>query len=98
MCEFCSFGPNSDKTDRDSSNPVFSGFFSAAAIEAAVRQATRQKELSRRTLKAQNKKRFDDNHGLQDDSGSVQSDRNNRGTDDDDDASSGGEEADDDGT
>ena len=37
MCEFCSFGPN--PVDRDSTHADFAGFFSAAAIEAAVRQA-----------------------------------------------------------
>jgi len=38
MCEFCSIGPTSNK-DRDASNPDFAGFFSTAAIEAAVRHA-----------------------------------------------------------
>jgi hypothetical protein len=37
MCEFCSTGPN--RVDRDSTHSDFEGFFSAAAIEAAVRQA-----------------------------------------------------------
>jgi hypothetical protein len=36
MCEFCSVGPN--RVDRDSTHSDFEGFFSAAAIEAAVRQ------------------------------------------------------------
>jgi hypothetical protein len=37
MCEFCSVGPN--RVDRDSTHADFAGFFSAAAIEVAVRQA-----------------------------------------------------------
>ena len=36
MCELCSFGPSS-RVDRDATNSDFAGFFSAAAIEAAVR-------------------------------------------------------------
>lgn len=48
MCEFCSFGPNSKTQDRDQSNPSFSGFFSAEAIEAAVRQAKEQTRRNRR--------------------------------------------------
>ena len=48
MCEFCSFGPNSNKQDRDQSNPSFSGFFSTEAIEAAVRQAKEQTRRNRR--------------------------------------------------
>ncbi len=39
MCEFCSFGPSSRRVDRDATNSDFAGFFSAAAIEAAVRLA-----------------------------------------------------------
>lgn len=39
MCEFCSFGPSSRRVDQDATNPDFAGFFSAAAIEAAVRLA-----------------------------------------------------------
>jgi hypothetical protein len=39
MCEFCSFGPSSRRVDRDATNSEFQGFFSAAAIEAAVRLA-----------------------------------------------------------
>jgi len=38
MCEFCSFGPNTNH-DRDSTDFQFAGFFSADAIEAAVQQA-----------------------------------------------------------
>ena len=37
MCEFC-LDPNSG-TNRDQFHPSFAGFFSADAIEAAVRQA-----------------------------------------------------------
>ena len=40
MCEFCSLGPNDRLLGgRDRFDPNFSGFFSAAAIEDAVRQA-----------------------------------------------------------
>lgn len=39
MCEFCSFGPSSHRVDRDSTQADFAGFFSTAAIEAAVRLA-----------------------------------------------------------
>ena len=40
MCEFCSDGPTSSRQNNgDSSDLRFAGFFSAEAIEAAVRQA-----------------------------------------------------------
>lgn len=39
MCEFCSFGPSTNKNNQDINNPDFAGFFSADAIEAAVRHA-----------------------------------------------------------
>lgn len=38
MCEFCN-DPNSQNTNRDIFHQDFAGFFSADAIEAAVRQA-----------------------------------------------------------
>lgn len=38
MCEFCSLGPKSN-VDRDSRHSDFAGFFSADAIEQALRQA-----------------------------------------------------------
>lgn len=38
MCEFCSLGPNSN-FDPDARHDQFAGFFSADAIETAVRQA-----------------------------------------------------------
>ena len=41
MCEFCSFGPNSNNDDKDSRHFDFAGFFSADAINAAVAQAQR---------------------------------------------------------
>jgi hypothetical protein len=44
MCEFCSFGPNST-SDPDSRHHQFAGFFSADAIEAAVRQAQQNEDL-----------------------------------------------------
>ena len=37
MCEFCSLFPT--EGDRDTHHSDFAGFFSAAAIDAAVRQA-----------------------------------------------------------
>lgn len=99
MCEFCSFGPNSKKADRDSTNPVFSGFFSADAIEAAVRQATRQQEIHRKNRRAQKDQNINDNHGVQNDidiASSLENDRNT--SDDDSDVVEGGGEEDDDGT
>jgi hypothetical protein len=100
MCEFCSLGPNSNKADRDSTNPVFSGFFSADAIEAAVRQATRQQEIHRKNRRAQKDQNINDNHGVQNDidiASSLEIDRNTSDDDDDSDVVGGGEE-DDDGT
>lgn len=44
MCEFCSFGPNTS-SDPDSRHHQFAGFFSADAIEAAVRQAQQNEDL-----------------------------------------------------
>ena len=41
MCEFCSF-PTAG--DRDAQHSDFAGFFSAEAIEAAVRQANANRE------------------------------------------------------
>ena len=52
MCEFCSVGPR--RKDRDSTNPQFAGFFSADAIDAAVRVARRQ-ESNRNRSSATNK-------------------------------------------
>ena len=41
MCEFCSFGPNSNNIHgRDTSNPSFAGFFSSDAIEAAIQKVS----------------------------------------------------------
>lgn len=101
MCEFCSLGPNSNKADRDSTNPVFSGFFSADAIEAAVREATRQQEINRQNRRAQKDKNIDDNDRLQqqdnETASSVANNRNADNDDDDDDDVVGGEQ-DDDGT
>lgn len=38
MCEFCSFGPNSNRQDKDANDPfAFGGFFSPDAINEAVR-------------------------------------------------------------
>ena len=45
MCEFCSFGPNSNRQDRDASDPFnFGGFFSADAINEAVRLSKQQQQ------------------------------------------------------
>lgn len=101
MCEFCSFGPNSNKTDRDSTHPVFSGFFSADAIEAAVRQATKQAELHRQSRRAQNQKNIDHSDRLQSDNETAIFSVKNRNTEDDNDDAGhggGGGEEDDDGT
>jgi hypothetical protein len=49
MCEFCSFGPNSNRQDRDASDPFnFGGFFSADAINEAVRLSKQQQQQQRR--------------------------------------------------
>jgi len=48
MCEFCSFGPNSNRQDRDASDPFnFGGFFSADAINEAVRLSKQQQQQRR---------------------------------------------------
>ena len=41
MCEFCNFGPTASQQQHggDQTDLRFAGFFSAEAIEAAVRQA-----------------------------------------------------------
>jgi hypothetical protein len=44
MCEFCSFGPNTN-LDPDARVVEFAGFFSADAIEAAVRQAQQDEDV-----------------------------------------------------
>ena len=91
MCEFCSFGPNSNKSDRDSTNPVFSGFFSADAIEAAVRQTTQKQQQNRRNRRAQIQENVDDNDQLRGNSGiplecpgSADDDEEEEGEEDDD--------------
>ena len=43
MCEFCLFPPGSD---RDSQHSDFAGFFSAAAIDAAVQQAAELRRVN----------------------------------------------------
>ena len=43
MCEFCLFPPGSD---RDSQHSDFAGFFSAAAIDAAVQQAAELRRIN----------------------------------------------------
>jgi hypothetical protein len=48
MCEFCSFGPNSNRQDRDANDPfAFGGFFSADAINEAVR-ISKQRQQQRK--------------------------------------------------
>ena len=45
MCEFCSLGPNSKSQDRDANDPfAFGGFFSADAINEAVRVSKQLKQ------------------------------------------------------
>ena len=43
MCEFCSFGPSSGK-NKDSEHAAFEGFFSAAAVDAAVQQSLKMRK------------------------------------------------------
>jgi hypothetical protein len=48
MCEFCSFGPNSNRQERDANDPfAFGGFFSADAINEAVR-ISKQRQQQRK--------------------------------------------------
>ena len=48
MCEFCSFGPNSKNQDRDANDPfAFGGFFSADAINEAVRISKQRQQQQR---------------------------------------------------
>lgn len=47
MCEFC-LAPNSNNQDRDANHVDFAGFFSAAAIDAAVRQANANRQANSR--------------------------------------------------
>lgn len=46
MCEFCN-NPFQQRPDKDSTDLQFAGFFSAEAIEAAVRQANASREQQR---------------------------------------------------
>lgn len=61
MCEFC-LDPSSG--DRDQFHPSFAGFFSADAINAAVRQAN----ASRRQGNTNNQEDDDDDNGSDTDS------------------------------
>lgn len=90
MCEFCSFGPNSQNHDRDSDNPIFSCFFCPDAIDAVIRQSTKEKEQKRRQRKAQKYIRDLENNDcdelcLLDTSSSVQFDDEDEIIDEDDD-------------
>ncbi len=46
MCEFCAAGGK--HIDRDSTNLIFSGFFTGDAIEIAVRKTTERRQANRR--------------------------------------------------
>ena len=46
MCEFCSLGPNSRQHGGDATDLRFAGFFSAEAIDSAVRQAEADRNSS----------------------------------------------------
>lgn len=46
MCEFCAAGGK--HIDRDSTNLVYSGFFTADSIEIAVRKTTERRQANRR--------------------------------------------------
>lgn len=71
MCEFCSFGPNTNH-DRESTNPIFSGFFTSDAIDAAVRLATEQRKAERRQRDSQRKQKGrDEDDQLRDNSRSA---------------------------
>ena len=47
MCEFCTLPSASGNTNRDAQHSDFVGFFSADAIELAVRQAATRNNASR---------------------------------------------------
>ena len=44
MCEFCSFGPNTERHGRDANDSSFTGFFSPDAIQAAILKAKQQEQ------------------------------------------------------
>lgn len=46
MCEFCLYPNGNNSNDPDADHVDFAGFFSADAIEAAVRQANATREQS----------------------------------------------------
>jgi hypothetical protein len=93
MCEFCSLGPNTNK-DRDSTNPVFSGFFSADAIDSAVRKATEQRQANRDNRIAQRQEDIDNNDIIRNDSGGSMAPSDGSADDEEED----GDDEDDDGT
>ena len=60
MCEFCNLPGN--KSNRDALHSDFAGFFSADAIEAAVRQAKANKQSAKkRTNEARKQQSLDEN-------------------------------------
>ena len=61
MCEFCSFGPNSKSQDRDANDPfAFGGFFSADAINEAVRASKQLQQKRKDDDGSSNKEAKDD--------------------------------------
>lgn len=97
MCQFCSVGPSSQ---HDSTDLRFAGFFSADAIEAAIRQASRRNTRNRGETNTNTPNSYDsscvinDNNSNDDDNGGSVS-RSRSGDEDDDDGGGGGEVEDD---
>ena len=65
MCEFCSFGPNSSRQNHGE-DAFGMGFFSADAIDQAVRQANEAKQ-QRKAAAASAESTADDGDGEDDD-------------------------------
>ena len=99
MCQFCSVGP-SNQHGGDSTDLRFAGFFSADAIEAAIRQANRNRNHRGETNINNNNDSnsvVNNNNNDDDDNGGSSVSRSRSG-DDDDDGGGGGGEVEDDGT
>ena len=100
MCQFCSVGP-SNQHGGDSTDLRFAGFFSADAIEAAIRQANRNRnhrgETNTNTTNNNDSSCIVNNNNNNDDNGGSVS-RSRSGDEDDDDDGGGGGEVEDDGT
>ncbi|KAG7353481.1 hypothetical protein IV203_002836 [Nitzschia inconspicua] len=57
MCEFCNFPNQQANANRDAFHSDFAGFFSADAIEAAVRQAKQQQSKANKSETHKTKRR-----------------------------------------